>query len=132
MSRPLFSVKHVSTEALLPKNLTIGRAYFIADEKEIVIDHGDGRGPIRYGSKPGPQGMPGEPIPSLQGQIDELALASLATTQNIHWLNKTTKKDVEHLYNFIQENIDLLKSQDEDNSHAIIHHRHHQSNLLKL
>ena len=120
MSKPLFSIKHVATEALLPKKLSIGRAYFVADEKEIIIDHGDGRGPVRYGSKPGPQGMPGEPIPSLQGQIDELAEASLATTLNIHLLNKRSRTDFEHLQKIIQDNIDMLKSQDDENASAIL------------
>lgn len=120
MTQPLFSIKHVATEALLPKKLTIGRAYFVADEKEIIIDHGDGRGPVRYGSKPGPQGMPGEPIPSLQGQIDELAEASLATSRNIHLLNERSRTDFEHLQKIIQDNIDMLKNQDDENASAIL------------
>ena len=120
MTQPLFSIKHVATEALLPKKLTVGRAYFVADEKEIIIDHGDGRGPVRYGSKPGPQGIPGEPIPSLQGQIDELAEASLATTLNIHQMNERNRADFAHLQKIILDNIEMVKSQNEENASAIL------------
>ena len=120
MSRPLFSVKSVATEALLPNKLTIGRAYFVADEQIIIIDHGDGRGPVRYGDKPGPQGVAGEPIPSLQGQIDELAAASLQTTLNIHALNIQQKSGYEHLQKLIEDNIDMIKSQSEENAHALM------------
>ena len=120
MSRPLFSVKTVAAEALLPKKLTIGRAYFVKDEQIIIIDHGDGRGAIRYGGKPGPQGMAGEPIPSLQGQIDELAAASLQTTINIHTLNTQHKAGFEHLQKLIEDNIDMIKSQSQENANALM------------
>ena len=120
MTKPLFSVKHVASLALLPKNLTIGRAYFVDDEQVIVINHGDGRGPVTYGGKPGPQGMAGEPVPSLQGQIDELASASLLHTINLNDFFNRTKIDFEHLKSLITDNIDMLKSQNEDNANAVL------------
>lgn len=120
MPRPLFSVKHVATEALLPQKLTIGRAYFVADEQIIIIDHGDGRGPVRYGGRPGPQGEPGEPIPSLQGQIDELAAASMQTTINLHQLNTRNKADLTHLQNLIEDNLEIIKSASADNANALM------------
>lgn len=120
MTRPLFSVKTVATEALLPAHLTVGRAYFVQDEQIIIIDHGDGRGPVRYGDKPGPQGIAGEPIPSLQGQIDELAFASLRTSINIHNINKKNKADIAHLQTLITDNLEMLKSQNVDNANAIM------------
>ena len=118
MSRPLFSVRWIDTEALLPRKLEPGRAYFIRDEQIIVIDMGDGRGPVRYGDKPGPQGQSGEPIPSLQGQIDELASASLATSRNIHILNMKTRTDYSHVEGLIADLTEKLEEQSNDLSKA--------------
>lgn len=120
MSRPIFSVRYLASEAQLPQKLERGRAYFIADEQVIILDMGDGRGPVRYGDKPGPQGMAGEPIPQLQGQIDDLAAASLQTTLNLFDISKDSKQKFEHLKNFIQENLDTLKSQNEETASAIL------------
>lgn len=118
--RPLWTVRHLDTEAQLPKKLERGRAYFIRDSQVIIIDQGDGRGPVRYGDKPGPQGMAGEPIPSLQGQIDELAAASLQSTLNIHYISTKTKKDLSHLESLITDSVSRLQSQSEENSAALM------------
>lgn len=77
-TQPYWSATHVRTLAELLAKLIIGRAYFVNDEKVIIIDHG--AGPVIYGSKPGVQGQPGEPIPILQAQIDSLTEASFAHT----------------------------------------------------
>ncbi|MBR0251224.1 MAG: hypothetical protein IJQ77_09085 [Synergistaceae bacterium] len=82
MSRPFFSVRYAATRNALPPKLERGRAYFIGDEQIILVDYGNG--PIAYGNKPGPQGIAGEPIPQLQGQIDDLASASIETTFHLH------------------------------------------------
>lgn len=82
MSRPYWSIKHVESMSLLPENLTAGRAYFIDDEQVIVINHG--KGPVIYGGKPGPQGIPGEPIPILQSQIDNLSTAVLLINKTLY------------------------------------------------
>lgn len=89
--RPFWSAKHVRTLAELPKNLTLGRAYFVDDEHYIIIDHG--AGPVIYGNRQGQQGIPGEPIPILQAQIDYLAEASINQTSLIDLINENRKKD---------------------------------------
>lgn len=121
MSRPLLSVRHVYTSSQLPAKLERGRVYFISDEQCFVIDMGDGRGAVRYGDKPGPQGIAGEPIPSLQGQIDELAQASLTTTANLHMLNQKTRADITHLRDALAKGMQSLKEQGEYNATALLH-----------
>ena len=93
MARPYYSVKHVRTLAELPQKLTRGRAYFVDDEAYIIIDHG--MGPVIYGNKSGPQGQPGEPIPILQAQIDELTRASFGNTFNLYEFNNARKQDIQ-------------------------------------
>ena len=96
MTQTYWSARHVGTRSRLPAKLTKGRAYFIEDEQVIVVDHG--KGAITYGSQPGPQGEPGEPLPFLQEQIDNLDEASLNTIHAL-WviyqivLNKISELD---------------------------------------
>lgn len=67
--------EHVNTLAELPDKLVKGRAYFISELGVVVIDHGDGLGPQFYGNRPGIQGPPGEPVPSMQSDIEAHSLA---------------------------------------------------------
>ena len=120
MAKPLLSVRHISNEALLPDKLTPGRLYFVADEQVIIVDHGDGRGPVRYGDKPGPQGIAGEPVPALQGQIDELADASLATLLNLHNLNVREKGNNEAITQRVSELAESLRDSSSENAEAIL------------
>ena len=118
MSRPYWRARHVSTRALLPAVLDRGRAYFIDDEQIIVIDHGNG--PVEYGGKPGPQGQPGEPIPSLQGQIEYLAEASLRHTITIRDIFQRTKNRNEHIEELLLEHVARLDESDTNTSNAIL------------
>lgn len=93
MARPYFTAKHIESMDLLPDTLEIGRAYFVDDEQVIVIDHG--RGPVIYGGATGPQGIAGEPIPQLQGQIDNLVDAELTTQKTIWDINKREVQEAE-------------------------------------
>lgn len=118
MSRPYWKARHVDTRALLPKKLERGRAYFVDDEQIIIIDHGTG--PVEYGGKPGPQGQAGEPIPSLQGQIDELAEASLRTSIALSEINSRRKTDSDNLKAMLQEVSDLVQQSDANTASAIL------------
>ena len=120
MAKPVVSFKYVATEALLPQKLTVGRLYFIGDEQAIVCDHGDGRGPIRYGDKPGPQGIAGEPLPQLQEQIDDLAQAALSTLSNLHYINMKTSQDYSALTDRVSEIASNMAMQDSENANAIL------------
>ncbi len=94
MPRPYFTARHLESMALLPDKLELGRVYFIDDEQIIVIDHG--RGPVIYGKSPGPQGIPGEPIPQLQDQIDQLAAASLTVQHTLWAINEREIAEAKH------------------------------------
>ncbi len=118
MSRPYWKARHVDTRALLPAKLDRGRAYFVDDEQIIIIDHGTG--PVEYGGKPGPQGQAGEPIPSLQGQIDELAEASLRTSITLMEINQRRKSDAENLKSILQDISEMVQQSDSNTASAIL------------
>lgn len=118
MSRPYWKARHVDTRALLPAKLERGRAYFVDDEQIIIIDHG--LGPVEYGGKPGPQGQPGKPIPSLQGQIDDLARAALQTSVTLKEINERRKNDIENIKRLITEIFEYASNSDNDNASAIL------------
>lgn len=112
MSRPFFSVKYVSTRSALPEKLERGRAYFIGDEQIILVDYGNG--PITYGSRPGPQGIPGEPLPQLQGQIDLLADASIETTSQLFDTNQKMRARSKELTERIASLTEAMQNADND------------------
>lgn len=118
MSRPYWKARHVDTRALLPAKLERGRAYFVDDEQIIIIDHGTG--PVEYGGKPGPQGQAGEPIPSLQGQINELASAALQTSITLTQINNRRKADTENLKRVLLELTEMTTQADTNNASAIL------------
>lgn len=120
MSLPIWSVRYVASEANLPAKLKVGRAYFVADDQYIVVDMGDGRGPVKYGNKPGPKGDPGEPQPHLQEQIEYLANASLRNSMVLFDINKKLKADIKALQQLITESVAYLKNQDSENASAAI------------
>ena len=78
-----WQVEHVRTLSELPAQLVKGRAYFVSQENYLVIDHGDGLGPQIYGNRPGIQGPPGEPVPSMLSDIEQLAKAVIKTQQTL-------------------------------------------------
>lgn len=118
MSRPYLSVKHVESMSLLPKNLTRGRAYFIDDEQVIVIDHG--LGPVIYGGKLGPQGIPGEPLPEIQAQIDSLSEAAL-NMQDFMWKeSERVRSQDERLEEMLNDKQEFLQSQVDQTANAIL------------
>ena len=95
MSNTYWSIKHVESMLDLPDTLTRGRAYFVDDERVIVIDHG--RGPVVYGGKAGPQGIAGDPLPQLQEQADYLAAASFSLQGLIYELHQKHKTETARL-----------------------------------
>ena len=99
MSKPYWSTRHVPTLALLPDKLERGRAYFVDDEQYIVIDHGNG--PVTYGGKPGPQGERGDPQPQLEDMINDLAEASLKTSENIFRIDQKRRNDISDIHSRI-------------------------------
>ena len=117
MSRPYWKARHLETRALLPAKLERGRAYFIDDEQIIIIDHG--LGPVEYGGRPGPQGQAGEPIPSLQGQINELAQASLTLAKDIWDINQRRKADTDNLLRIITEALEYAQDSSSHSADAI-------------
>ena len=74
-NRPKWQVEHVRTLTELPTDLVKGRAYFVSQENYLVVDHGDGLGPQVYGNRPGIQGPPGEPIPEMLSDDEQLSKA---------------------------------------------------------
>lgn len=134
MARIRWTVRHVETLEGLPEKLEIGRAYFVDDEQIIVIDHGDGRGVIKYGGKPGPQGIAGEPIPQLQEQILALAEASTRTSKNLLATVKRHGRDVKELARTSQESISAIdtasKARDEELARTSQEDREHVEDLL--
>ena len=120
MTRPLWTVRHVTSEAELPKTLEKGRAYFVSDEQVIIIDMGDGRGPVRYGDKPGPQGMAGEPIPQMQDMINDLALASVTTTNTIKELREKQRSYDDRIISMLADHADMISSSATDSASSIL------------
>lgn len=118
MSRPYWKARHVESRSLLPEKLDRGRAYFVDDEQIIIIDHGNG--PIEYGGKPGPQGIPGEPIPSLQGQIDDLTEASLRTSFTLFEINQRRKIEANHIREMLNEVKSIIAESDNNNASALM------------
>ena len=74
-NKTYWQVEHVRTLAELPSELVKGRAYFVSQENYLVVDHGDGLGPQVYGNRPGIQGPPGEPIPEMLSDDEQLSKA---------------------------------------------------------
>lgn len=81
MTPVFFHVHHVENKLLLPRTLTPGTAYFVDEDKCIIIDYGDGKGARVYGgdawnaaSTSGSAGDTG----FLQEQIDTLSGGVLA------------------------------------------------------
>ena len=121
MSKPFWSARYVPSRSGLPEKLTRGRAYFIGDEQIILVDYGNG--PIAYGSRTGAQGAPGEPIPQLQDQIDELAEASIDTTVSLARTNQKLRDAIaahENIQQIITDNREHLTSQLNDVSDGIL------------
>lgn len=111
-----WKAEHVNTLAELPEKLVKGRAYFISELGVVVIDHGDGLGPQFYGSRPGIQGPPGEPVPRMQSDIEahSLAIANIQLLMSRN--NKTYNTRFDEIEKFLgallglaaqNENIDL-------------------------
>ncbi|MBQ7543892.1 MAG: hypothetical protein IJT02_03010 [Synergistaceae bacterium] len=118
MSRPNFSVKHVETQSQLPAKLTKGRAYFVDDEQIIIVDHG--YGPVTYGGKVGAQGIPGEPLPVIQAQIDSLSEASLKM-QNYMWEeSEYVRTHDERLEGLVDDARTELQAQVDQTANAIL------------
>ena len=118
MSRPYWKARHVNTRAMLPAKLERGRAYFVDDEQIIIIDHGTG--PVEYGGKPGPQGQAGEPIPSLKGQIDELAEASLRISIALNEINSRRKSDSDNLKAMLQDITEMVQQSETNTASAVL------------
>ena len=117
MSRPYWSARYVPSRKGLPDKLIRGRAYFIGDEQIMIIDYGNG--PIEYGNKPGPQGIPGEPIPQLQHQIDSLAGASIDTTYHIYEFYQKFLKTRDNMSNRVTKIFSQLQTKDDEITRSI-------------
>lgn len=120
MSQPLWRVRHVATEENLPEKLKRGVAYFVQDQQYIIVDMGDGRGPVKYGDKPGPAGIAGEPQPYIQEQLDDLAHASLRTTITIYGIARSTQAYMNTIVDALNQNFEYLMEQDTANAEAIV------------
>ena len=128
MARPNWKARHVRTLAELPEKLIKGRAYFVDDEGIILVDHGDHRGVQTYGNRPGIQGMPGEPLPNIESDIDSLAAASVKTSSNLYNEIKQRRLAVEQLNklridteNKLQSQIDSLVKAAVENFRTLTH-----------
>lgn len=120
MAMPLWQVRHVITEEKLPKQLIPGTAYFVQDQQYIVVDMNDGRGPVKYGDKPGPKGDSGEPQMYMQEQLDDLAHASLRTTITIYGLARSTQQYMRNIEGILENSVKYLMEQDDKNAEAVI------------
>ena len=96
-----WQVEYVRTLSELPEELVKGRAYFVGAEQYIVIDHGDGLGVQVYGNKPGLQGLPGEPIPEMTSDINQLGKAIIKTQYTLMKLHKTYTERFKEYENII-------------------------------
>ena len=121
MSRKLFHIAHVESSALLPQNLTPGTAYFVDDEKYIVIDYGDGRGPITYGGAAGVIVNPTGNSGFLQDQINTLA-GGVLTLEKDYWEEtQYIRQQLTHIAGKTDEEISHLESLTEANSEGILY-----------
>lgn len=121
MSRKYFSIRHVETLALLPQVLTPGTAYFVDDEKIIVVDYGDGRGPITYGGS-----YPAITIPPtigngfLQEQINTLS-GGVLVLEKAYWdESEHIRQELSHITNQLTTATENLIQQSAANAEGIL------------
>ena len=108
-----WQVEHVRTLAELPAELVKGRAYFVSQENYLVIDHGDGLGPQVYGNRPGIQGPPGEPVPEMLSDIEQLGKAIIKTQRIIVEIREQDTKRFQEIREQDNKRFDEIQAQND-------------------
>lgn len=120
MSRNFFHIHHVESKALLPEVLSPGTAYFVDDEKCIIVDYGDGRGRKIYGGTAGVTVNPAGNSGFIQEQVNTLAGGVLAFEKTFWDETQYIRRELEHKAALALEDDGELRRMSGANAEGII------------